>query len=53
VPETALGRAFRNLSGRVHQKLARAADEIYFAVLGSMLRLRPGPVELQTFGGSR
>ncbi len=53
VPETALGRAFRDLAGRVHQKLARTADEIYFAALGSMLRLLPGPVELETFGGSR
>jgi adenosylcobinamide kinase/adenosylcobinamide-phosphate guanylyltransferase len=46
VPETALGRAFRDLSGRAHQRVAAAADEIYFAVLGTLLRLRPAPVVL-------
>lgn len=47
VPESALGRAFRDLSGRAHQRISRAADEIYFAVLGSMLRLRPAPIVLE------
>ncbi len=51
-PETALGRTFRDLAGRAHQRLARCADEIHFAVLGVVLRLRPGPVEIQTPGGS-
>jgi adenosylcobinamide kinase / adenosylcobinamide-phosphate guanylyltransferase len=45
-PETELGRTFRDLAGRAHQSLARAADEIHLAVLGTVLRLRPGPVEL-------
>lgn len=46
-PETALGRMFRDVTGRAHQRLARCADEIYFAALGVLLRLRPGPVEVQ------
>jgi adenosylcobinamide kinase/adenosylcobinamide-phosphate guanylyltransferase len=41
VPESALGRTFRDLAGRAHQRLARLADEVYFAVLGTMLRLKP------------
>jgi adenosylcobinamide kinase / adenosylcobinamide-phosphate guanylyltransferase len=45
-PETALGRTFQDLSGRVHQALARAADELHLAVLGTILRLKPGPVEV-------
>jgi len=44
-PETALGRTFRDLAGRAHQSLARAADEIHLAVLGALLRIKPGPVE--------
>jgi adenosylcobinamide kinase/adenosylcobinamide-phosphate guanylyltransferase len=49
-PETALGRTFRDLAGRTHQALARAADEIHLAVLGVLLRLKPGPVELHLPG---
>jgi adenosylcobinamide kinase/adenosylcobinamide-phosphate guanylyltransferase len=45
VPQTPLGRAFRDLSGRAHQRLARAADEIYLAVMGILLRVHPGPIE--------
>jgi adenosylcobinamide kinase/adenosylcobinamide-phosphate guanylyltransferase len=44
VPETPLGRTFRDVAGLAHQRLARAADEVYFAVLGVVLRLKPGPV---------
>ena len=44
VPETPLGRVFRDVAGLAHQRLARDADEIHVAVLGLMLRLRPGPV---------
>jgi adenosylcobinamide kinase/adenosylcobinamide-phosphate guanylyltransferase len=43
-PETPLGRTFRDVAGRAHQRLALAADEIHFAVLGLLLRLKPGPV---------
>ncbi len=45
-PESALGRAFRDLAGRTHQRLARAADEIHLAVLGVIVRLRPAPIEI-------
>lgn len=45
VPESALGRTFRDLAGWAHQRLASAADEIYFAALGTILRLHPGPIE--------
>ena len=41
VPETPLGRRFRDLAGIMHQRLAAAADEVYFAVLGTMLRIKP------------
>ncbi len=44
VPETALGRMFRDVTGLAHQRLAAAADEVYFGVLGMMLRLKPGPI---------
>ncbi len=43
-PETALGRAFQDLVGFAHQRLARTADEVYVAVLGSILRIHPSPV---------
>jgi adenosylcobinamide kinase/adenosylcobinamide-phosphate guanylyltransferase len=52
VPETALGRAFRDLAGRCHQRLAARADAIYLATLGTVLRLHPGPVEIAV-GGRR
>jgi adenosylcobinamide kinase / adenosylcobinamide-phosphate guanylyltransferase len=44
VPESALGRAFRDATGRAHQRLARDADRIYLAALGCVLRLRPAPL---------
>jgi adenosylcobinamide kinase/adenosylcobinamide-phosphate guanylyltransferase len=45
VPETPLGRAFRDLAGWTHQRLARLADEIYLAAVGVVLRVHPAPVE--------
>ena len=48
VPASALGRRFRDLAGRIHQRLVEVADEIYFGALGAMLRLRPNPVSLVT-----
>jgi adenosylcobinamide kinase / adenosylcobinamide-phosphate guanylyltransferase len=42
VPETALGRLFRDVSGRAHQRLARSAGEVLLAALGCMLRIKPG-----------
>jgi len=44
VPETPLGRTFRDVAGLAHQRLAAQADEVYFGALGVMLRLKPGPV---------
>jgi adenosylcobinamide kinase/adenosylcobinamide-phosphate guanylyltransferase len=43
VPETALGRTFRDLTGLAHQRLSELADEVYFAVLGTVLRIKPAP----------
>ncbi len=43
VPESSLGRVFRDVAGLAHQHLSRLADEVYFAVLGTMLRLKPQP----------
>ncbi|HEY8514197.1 MAG TPA: bifunctional adenosylcobinamide kinase/adenosylcobinamide-phosphate guanylyltransferase [Candidatus Binatia bacterium] len=48
VPENELARAFRDVTGRAHQRLARDADEIHFAALGVLLRLRPTPIEVRT-----
>lgn len=44
VPETPLGRTFRDVAGLAHQRLAALADEVYFGAMGLMLRLKPGPV---------
>jgi adenosylcobinamide kinase/adenosylcobinamide-phosphate guanylyltransferase len=41
VPETRLGRVFRDLLGRVNQDFAAAADEVYLLVAGLKLRLKP------------
>jgi len=46
VPDTALGRQFRDISGRAHQRLARSAGEVLLAALGCMLRIKPSPVVL-------
>ena len=45
VPETPLGRTFRDLTGGAHQRLCRTADELYLAAMGIILRVHPGPVE--------
>jgi adenosylcobinamide kinase / adenosylcobinamide-phosphate guanylyltransferase len=50
VPESALGRAFRDLAGRAHQRLAAVADELYLGALGVIVRLRPEPIALQPGG---
>jgi adenosylcobinamide kinase/adenosylcobinamide-phosphate guanylyltransferase len=47
VPESPLGRSFRDVAGRAHQAFAARADRVYFAMLGTMLRLVPGPVALE------
>jgi len=41
VPETPLGRTFRDLLGRVNEQFAEAADEVYLLVAGLPLRLKP------------
>jgi adenosylcobinamide kinase/adenosylcobinamide-phosphate guanylyltransferase len=41
VPETPLGRAFRDLAGRAHQRLAAVSDDLYLAVLGTVVKLQP------------
>lgn len=40
-PETALGRRFQELTGWAHQRVSRAADDIYLAVLGTILHVHP------------
>jgi len=46
VPESPLGRAFRDLAGTAHQRLAGLADELHLAAMGVVVRLRPPPVEI-------
>jgi adenosylcobinamide kinase/adenosylcobinamide-phosphate guanylyltransferase len=43
VPDTPMGRVFRDLLGRVNQDFAAAADEVYLIVAGLPLQLRPIP----------
>jgi adenosylcobinamide kinase/adenosylcobinamide-phosphate guanylyltransferase len=52
VPDNALARAFRDLTGHAHQRLAAAADEIYAAMMGVVLRLQPGPLEIARLPGA-
>jgi adenosylcobinamide kinase/adenosylcobinamide-phosphate guanylyltransferase len=47
VPDSVLGRAFRDVAGRAHQRIAVVAHELYFAAMGCILRLRPGPIRLE------
>jgi adenosylcobinamide kinase / adenosylcobinamide-phosphate guanylyltransferase len=41
VPETRMGRIFRDVLGRVNQDFAMAADEVYLLVAGLPLRIKP------------
>jgi len=41
VPDTSLGRVFRDLLGRVNQDFAAAADEAYLLIAGVPLQLKP------------
>lgn len=40
VPETALGREFRDLAGKVNQRAAVAADEVYLMVSGIPMKIK-------------
>ncbi|MDD9972310.1 MAG: bifunctional adenosylcobinamide kinase/adenosylcobinamide-phosphate guanylyltransferase [Myxococcales bacterium] len=46
VPPSPLGRRFRDLAGSAHQRLTAEADEVYMAMLGMVLRMRPSPIEV-------
>jgi adenosylcobinamide kinase/adenosylcobinamide-phosphate guanylyltransferase len=50
VPETPLGRSFRDWSGHMHQRVAAVADDVYWAMLGCILRVRPQPIALENVG---
>jgi adenosylcobinamide kinase/adenosylcobinamide-phosphate guanylyltransferase len=41
VPETRLGRGFRDVLGHVNQDVAAAADEVYLLVAGLALQVKP------------
>ncbi len=40
VPMSRAGRRFRDVSGKMHQQIAAAADEVYFILAGQTLRLK-------------
>jgi len=40
VPDNALGRVYRDLLGKANQRLAEAADEVYFMVAGIPVKIR-------------
>lgn len=50
VPETPLGRTFRDVAGFAHQRLAERADEIHAALLGRILQLHPPPLVVRSPG---
>lgn len=50
VPESSLGRVFRDVAGLANQRLAALAGEVYWAMLGSILRIRPEPIRVHLPG---
>ena len=49
VPETRLGRIFRDLLGRVNQDFSQTVDEVYLLVAGLSLQLKPNCPKPQSF----
>jgi adenosylcobinamide kinase/adenosylcobinamide-phosphate guanylyltransferase len=47
VPESAVARLFRDVMGLAHQHIAESATEIYVALMGCALRLRPPPIAVR------
>jgi len=43
VPESPLGRQFRDLAGRANQVFGHGCDEVYLAVCGQILQIKPNP----------
>ena len=43
VPDTALGRSFRDLQGLINQRAAHAADAVYQTIAGIPMLLKPSP----------
>ena len=41
VPDSALGRRFRDCAGRANEVIARGADEVYLLVSGIPLKIKP------------
>lgn len=50
VPETDLGRTFRDVAGSAHQRLGRVADEVYAAMLGVIVCLKGATGRRPHFG---
>ena len=46
VPDNALARTFRDLSGSAHQQIAEICTEVYFVVAGLSLTVKGEPLEL-------
>ncbi len=47
VPETSLGRSFRDALGRVNQRFAEASSQVYLLVAGLPIQLKPSDVSYQ------